>query len=153
MIIKTAISFSSAVQRLVCRFSGLRLRAPCKFQAFLASSACTVSATSYHFSNIAPPPWRSAFAQFAPVVKLWRSIVVAVSNPATGLPHKGKKLIDVLAVGEPPAVVYPASKLDSVVIRASMESAGPARQSLQVAGNPLQGFSALHHAAETRLIS
>jgi hypothetical protein len=38
-------------------------------------------------------------------------------------PHKRKRLINSLAFGEIPAVVYPASKVDSVVVRADMESA------------------------------
>lgn len=63
-------------------------------------------------------------------------------NPLYGLPHKGKKLIDVLAVGETPAVVYPASEVDSVVVRASMESAGPARQTIQAAGKLPEELSA-----------
>ena len=33
-------------------------------------------------TSIAQLPWRRAFAQFAPVVKLWRSVVVAVPNLA-----------------------------------------------------------------------
>ncbi len=79
-------------------------QALCRFQSFLTSSACAVSATSYHFSSIAPLLWRSAFARFAPVVQLWRAVVVAVSNPAVkrtglqpaayfvlqGLPHKSQ---------------------------------------------------------------
>ena len=39
-------------------------------------------------TSIAQLPWRRAFAQFAPVVKLWRTVVVAESNAAvkrTGL--------------------------------------------------------------------
>jgi len=68
-----------------------------------------------------------------------------------GLPHKGKKLIDVLAVGESPAVVYPASEVDSVVVRASMESAGPARQSLQTAGKLPEELSASDGLGCTRL--
>ncbi|MBH1978957.1 MAG: DUF1010 domain-containing protein [Comamonadaceae bacterium] len=46
--------------------SGFCLAALRRLQAFLASSACSVSATSYHFASIAPPPWHSAFSQFAP---------------------------------------------------------------------------------------
>ena len=51
-----------------------------------------------------------------------------------GLPHNGKKLTDSLAFGDAPAVVYPASEVDSVVVRADMESASPKRQSLRTAG-------------------
>lgn len=48
---------------------------------------------------------------------------------------KGKKLTDVLAVGESPAVIYAASEVDSVVVRVSMESAGPSRQTIQAAAD------------------
>ena len=65
-----------------------------------------------------------------------------LSNYIYGLPHKGKKLIDVLAVGESPAVVYPASEVDAVVVRASMESAGPARQTIQAAAQEPEELSA-----------
>ena len=41
--------------------AGLRLGVLRQFQAFLASSPCAASATSYHFASIAPPPWRRAF--------------------------------------------------------------------------------------------
>ncbi len=47
-----------------------------------------------------------------------------------------------LAVGEAPAVVYPASEVDSVVVRADMESATPKRQSLQAAANEPEELSA-----------
>ena len=55
MLIQTAFSFSGVIQRLVCRLSGLRLRAVCLFQVFLTSGPCTASATSYHFSCAASP--------------------------------------------------------------------------------------------------
>ena len=57
-----------------------------------------------------------------------------------GLPHKRKRLIDILAFWEAPAVVYPASKVDSVLVRAAMESASLMRQSLQAAGNLPEGL-------------
>ena len=44
------------------RSAGLRLGVLRQFQAFLASSPCAASATSYHFASIAPPPWRRAFS-------------------------------------------------------------------------------------------
>lgn len=69
MLIQTAFSFPSVVQRLVCRFSGLRLLALRHFPAFLASSPCVASASSYCFRSAAPPRWRSAFSQFVPVAK------------------------------------------------------------------------------------
>ncbi len=47
-----------------------------------------------------------------------------------------------LAVGEAPAVAYPASEVDSVVVRADMESATLKRQSLQAAANGPEELSA-----------
>ena len=82
MLFQTAFSFSSVVQRLVCRFSGLRLQAAWEFQAFLASSPCTASASSYHSSSIAPPPWRCAFSPCWPVVKLGLPVLGSGSNTA-----------------------------------------------------------------------
>ena len=82
MLFQPAFSFSGVIQRLVCRVSGLRLRAACLFQAFLASSACAACATSYHFASIAPPRWRSAFSQFAPVVNSVVSVLASGSNCA-----------------------------------------------------------------------
>ena len=88
MLFKPAFSFSSVIQRLVCRCSGLRLLALRQFQAFLASSAYIASAASYLFASIAPPPWRSAFSQFPPIVKLGFPVLAFGSNSAlkrTGL--------------------------------------------------------------------
>ena len=51
-------------------------------QVFLASSPCAASASSYHFSSSASPPWRSAFSQFAPVVKLGFPVLASGSNRA-----------------------------------------------------------------------
>ena len=70
------------------RCAGLRLSALRKFQAFLASSACAVSATSYHSCSAAPLPWPSAFSWAAPVFKFGRSLLAFGSNSAvkrTGL--------------------------------------------------------------------
>ena len=47
-----------------------------------------------------------------------------------GRPHKGKKLMGVLAIGGSPTVDYPAS----VVVRARMESVGPTHQTIQATG-------------------
>jgi hypothetical protein len=47
-----------------------------------------------------------------------------------------------LAVGKAPAVDYPASDVDSVVVRADMESASLMRQSLQAAGKLPEELSA-----------
>ena len=48
----------------------------------MASSPCAASATSYHFSSIAPPPWRCAFSRFAPVVNSEVSVLASVANRA-----------------------------------------------------------------------
>ena len=57
---------------------------PCSkgFQAFLASSACAASATSYHFCSAAPLPWPSAFSWAAPLSKAGRSLLAFGSNSA-----------------------------------------------------------------------
>ena len=63
MLIQTAFNFSSAVQRWVCLFSGLRLVALRWFVVFLASSPCAASASSYCFRS--PWPVRSlSFLRF-----------------------------------------------------------------------------------------
>ncbi|WP_119965664.1 DUF1010 domain-containing protein [Simplicispira lacusdiani] len=80
MLIQTAFSFSSAVQRWVCRFSGLRLLALRRFPVFLASSHCVASASSYRFRSAVPPRWRSAFSQLAPVAKFRLSVSASGSN-------------------------------------------------------------------------
>jgi len=80
MLFQPAFSFSGVIQRLVCRPSGLRLRAACFFQAFLASGPCVAAASSYHFSCAASPRWRSAFSQFAPVAKLGFPVLAIGSN-------------------------------------------------------------------------
>ena len=51
MFIQTAFNFSSVVQRLICRFSGLRLLAFRQFLVFLASSPCAAIASSYCFCS------------------------------------------------------------------------------------------------------
>ena len=62
------------------RCAGLRLSALRRFQAFLASSACAVSATSYHSCSVASLPWRSAFSWAAPVFKSGRPLLAFGSN-------------------------------------------------------------------------
>ncbi|EME9754025.1 DUF1010 domain-containing protein [Enterobacter asburiae] len=62
--------------------AGLRLHALRRFQAFLASSACQSSATSYLYCSAAPLPWRSAFSWAAPFFKSGRSLLAFGSNPA-----------------------------------------------------------------------
>ena len=80
MFIQTVFIFSSVVQRLVFRFSGLRLLALRRFPTFLASSHCVASASSYRFRSAAPPRWRSAFPQFVPVVKWELPVLASGSN-------------------------------------------------------------------------
>ena len=70
-------------------------------------------------------------------------------NPLYGLPHKRKKLTDRLAVGEVPAVVYPASRVGSSMSRADMESASPTRHTLQAAGKLPEELSASVGAGRT----
>ncbi|WP_081739366.1 DUF1010 domain-containing protein [Acidovorax sp. JHL-3] len=57
---------------------------PCSkaFQAFLASSACVASATSYHSCSAAPLSWPSAFSWAAPLSKSGRSLLAFGSNSA-----------------------------------------------------------------------
>ena len=80
MLIQTAFSFSSVVQRLVCRFSGLRLLALRRFPAFLASSPCVASASSYCFASAVLLRWRSAFSQLVPVAKFVLPVLASGSN-------------------------------------------------------------------------
>ena len=80
MLIQTAFNFSSVVQRLVCRFSGLRLLALRWFVVFLASGPCVASASSYCFGSAALPRWRRAFSQLAPVAKFRLSVSASGSN-------------------------------------------------------------------------
>ena len=60
--------------------AGLRLGVLRQFQAFLASSPCAACATSYHFSSIASPSWRSAFSQLVPVTKFRLPVLASGSN-------------------------------------------------------------------------
>ena len=62
------------------RCAGLRLSALRRFQAFFASSACAVSAISYHSCSVASLPWRSAFSWAAPVFKSGRPLLAFGSN-------------------------------------------------------------------------
>ena len=80
MLFQTAFNFSSVVQRLVCRFSGLRLVVLRWFLAFLASSPCAASASSYCFGSAVPPRWCCAFSQFVPVAKSWLPVLASGSN-------------------------------------------------------------------------
>ena len=79
----SAFTFSSVYPLVgVLPCAGLRLGVLRQFQAFLASSACAACASSYHFSSIASPPWRSAFSRFAPVVNLGFPVLASGSNCA-----------------------------------------------------------------------
>ena len=80
MFIQTAFNFSSAVQRWVCRFSGLRLLVLRWFVVFLASGPCVASASSYRFCIVVPPRWRCAFSQFVPVAKFRLPVLASGSN-------------------------------------------------------------------------
>jgi hypothetical protein len=80
MFIQTAFSFSSVVQRLVCRFSGLRLLSSRGFLVFLASSPCAASASSYCFASAVLLRSRSAFSQFVPVAKFKLPFLASGSN-------------------------------------------------------------------------
>ena len=82
MNIQAPLTFASVYSLGVWRSLGLRLHGLRQFQAFLASSPCAASATSYHFASIVPPPWRRAFSQFAPVVKLGCPVLASGSNCA-----------------------------------------------------------------------
>ena len=62
--------------------AGLRLGVLRQFQAFLASSPCAASVSSYHFSSSALPPWRCAFSRFLPVVNLGLPVLASGSNCA-----------------------------------------------------------------------
>ena len=57
---------------------------PCSkgFQAFLASSACVSSATSYHSCSAAPLSWPSAFSWAAPLSMSGRFLLAFGSNSA-----------------------------------------------------------------------
>lgn len=79
-ITSSATPFSCVHSRGFRRLAGLRLHAPRRFQAFLASGACVESATSYFFCSIAPLPWRSAFSQLAHLVKFGFPLLASVSN-------------------------------------------------------------------------
>ena len=80
MFFKPAFTFSSVYPLGVLLCTGLRLWALRQFQAFLAANAYWVRANSYHFASIVPPRWRSAFPQFAPVVKLGFPVLASGSN-------------------------------------------------------------------------
>ena len=82
MFYSPAFTFSSVYSLGVLPCAGLRLWALHQFQAFLASSACAACASSYHFSSIASPPWRSVFSRFALVVKLGFPVLASGSNCA-----------------------------------------------------------------------
>ncbi|WP_313562629.1 DUF1010 domain-containing protein [Diaphorobacter nitroreducens] len=54
MNIQAPFTFASVYPLGVWRSLGLRLRGWCQFQAFLASSPCPVSASSYFFRSLWP---------------------------------------------------------------------------------------------------
>jgi len=89
MFYSPAFTFSSVYPLGFLPCAGLRLGVLRWFQAFLASSPYATFASSYHFSSSASLPWRTAFSQFALVVKLvfpcWRlGLTVQSSRLAFG---------------------------------------------------------------------
>ena len=82
MFYSPAFTFSSVYPLGVLPCAGLRLGVLRQFHTFLAFSACAVSASSYLFASIAPPPWRSAFSRFAPVVNFGFPVLASGSNRA-----------------------------------------------------------------------
>ncbi|MEI2746526.1 MAG: DUF1010 domain-containing protein [Ottowia sp.] len=81
-IYSSASPFSKVSPLGFWRCAGLRLHSLRWFQAFLASSACVASATSYHSCSAAPLPWRSAFSWAAPFSKAGRSLLAFGANSA-----------------------------------------------------------------------
>jgi hypothetical protein len=81
--------------------------------------------------------------QFEADPKLLQSIAKAMASLVRiWTPPQRQETDRYLAVGDAPAVVYPASEVDSVVVRADMESASPMRQSLRTAGKLPEELSA-----------
>ena len=80
MVYSPAFTFSGVYPLGLLPRAGLRLSGLRQFQDFLASGACVVSASSYLFSSIAPPPWRGAFSRLAHVVKLGFPVLASGSN-------------------------------------------------------------------------
>ena len=80
MVYSPAFTFSGGYLLGFFLCAGLRLGALRCFQAFLASSPCAASATSYHFSSSASLPWRTAFSRFARVVNLGLPVLASVAN-------------------------------------------------------------------------
>ena len=78
----TAFTFLGAYPLGVLPCAGLCLWVLRQFQFFLASGACAACGSSYHFSSVAPLPWRGAFSQLAHVVKLGFPVLASVSNSA-----------------------------------------------------------------------
>ncbi|MEB2348832.1 MAG: DUF1010 domain-containing protein [Comamonadaceae bacterium] len=76
----SALPFSCGVGCGVLRSGGLRLRVVCFFQAFLASSHCAASASSYYSCSAAPLRLRSRFSWAAPFSKSGRSLLASGSN-------------------------------------------------------------------------
>ena len=60
-------------------------------------------------------------------------------------------MIECEAMGETPAVVYPASGVDAWVVRADMESASPRRHTLQAAAGEPEELSACCGVGRARL--
>ena len=78
--ISAAATLASAHTARVWSRGGLRLQRLRKIQGFLTAGPCVASAVSYHFASVAPPRWRFAFSQFAPVVKVGLPVLAIGSN-------------------------------------------------------------------------
>ena len=89
MNIQTPFTLASVYPLGVWRSLGLRLRGLRQFQAFLASSPCAASASSYFFRSSVPPRWLCAFSQFVPVAKSKLSVLASGSN----LPVKPTRIL------------------------------------------------------------
>ena len=75
-----SLPFSKVFPLGFWRCAGLRLSALRKFQAFLASSACVASATSYRSCSAAPLSWPRTFSWAAPFSKSGRFLLAFGSN-------------------------------------------------------------------------
>ena len=80
MVYSPAFTFSSGYPLGVLLRGGLRLSVGRRFKAFLAASACAVSAGSYRFISIASLPWRGDFSQLMHFVKFGFPLLASVSN-------------------------------------------------------------------------
>ena len=107
MFYSLAFIFSSVYSLGFWFLAGLRLLVLRQFQAFLASSPCAASATSYHFSSSASPPWRTAFSWFAPIVNLGFPVLASGSNRAVKPTRLWRAAYFLSLACEKPAILKP----------------------------------------------